>query len=248
MQDCVTHIVRKKIKKSRLKPVIFGTIFFLLIFLISGILVVSKRSNVCFYARSFYFVYADKNRDSNLMLSAKDQIKKLGGAGVFIEKNYEHYLVVSVYSSKDDAKGVASGLEVLGKSASVVDLTSKEVSKKYQNLLKQNQNYFDLFNYLFNFQSILENLCFSFAKGELSEGKLMSSLVEAKLEIQKLVSLCESENIKDLKPIINSAGLVASYIDNAFDKFFSATSKESVCYELGVRFVVCYIELCDNLQ
>ena len=60
--------------------------------------------------------------------------------------------------------------------------------------------------------------------------------------------MCQTENIQGLTEVINSANLVAEYIDYAFDKFFSATSKESVCYELCVKFVLCYIELCDNLQ
>ena len=248
MQYCVTAASKKRKYKSHLKPVILGVLFFFIIFLIFTILVVSKRENVCFYEKTYYFVYADKSRDASLLLDEQDKIKKLGGAGVFVEKNNQQHLVVSVYLNKEDAKEIEKGLGDNFQGSGVVEISKKEVSKKYINFLKQYENYFTLFKFLSEFDKNLQSLIFGYSKGEISDGKLMSGLVGYKLDLQNLLKIVSSQNIEDLASLKSTSESLIESIDYVFDKFFSTSSKESLCHELLAGFVVLYIDLCNNLQ
>lgn len=248
MQDSVTHKKLKYRKKSRLKAVIFTILFFFIIFFISAILVVSKRTNICFEARRFYVVYAEKNKNSNLLLNSQSLVKDLGGAAVIFNKQHEFYLAISVYNNKEDANEILGGLKSTFPKSAVSELTCKEVSNKYKNLLKQNHVYFDLFNYLYNFSLNFEQLCYGYSKGELGEGKFMSSFLAHKLEIEKLIQNCDEYCNNELSMIVDYANLIIVQFEKVFDKFYSSSSKQSVCFEFYVNFVIIYIDLCNNLQ
>lgn len=248
MQDSVTREAKKRTQKHTLKAVIFTVLFFFIIFLISAVLVVSKRSNLCFEARTFYVVYADKNKNSSLLLNTQSLVKDLGGAAVIFDKNNEYYVAVSVYNSKDDSKEIADGLKGGFSNASVTELSCKEISNKYRNLLKQNQAYFDLFYYIYEFSINFEQLCYGYAKGDMSEGKFMSSFLAHKLEIEKQIENCNHAKIDELSVVVDYANLMIVYFEKVFDKFYTSTSKQSVCFEFFVSFALCYTSLCDNLQ
>lgn len=248
MQDSVTRKVIKRTQKTKLKAVIFTVLFFFIIFLISAILVVSKRSNLCFEARTFYMVYVDKNKNSTLLSNLQNLVKDLGGAAVVFDKNNEYYLTASVYSNKDDAIEIADGLKGSFSSASIIELSCKGVSNKYRNLLKQNQAYFDLFHYIYDFSLNFEQLCYGYVKGDTSEGKFMSSFLAHKLEVEKLIENCALVQNKELSAVCDYANLMIVYFEKVFDKFYQSTSKQSVCFEFFVSFVLCYSSLCDNLQ
>ena len=176
MQESVT-LTRIKIPKKRaLKPVIFISLFFLIIFFISAILVVSKRSNMCFEARTYYIVYADKNKNSDLLFKVQKNVKDLGGAGVLFEKNNEYYVAISVYNNKDDAKEIAGKLIAYEKSG-VIEYVCKSVSNNYRNQIRENQNYYNLFKFLYDFLIEYETLCYKYVKAEISEGIFISTLI-----------------------------------------------------------------------
>lgn len=247
MQESVTSHYRKRKKKCVLNPVIFACLFFFIIILISAILISSKRSNLCFEKRNFYVVYIEKNKSSSLLLSEQDKIKKLGGAGVFVSKNNDFYLSTSIYNKKDDANNVAEQLKTIYDGAGVVDISCNEISKQYQSLLKENQVYFDLFNFLYNFTNSYENLCYDYIKGQISEGRFMSQLLAEKLNIEKQLELCKKNENKKLLVLTQYANLLLVHFNKVFDKFYTSTNKESICYELFVNFCLTYIDMCNNL-
>ena len=102
--------------------------------------------------------------------------------------------------------------------------------------------------YIYDFSLDYENLCYGFAKGEISEGKFMSSFVAHKLEVEKLIENCKSAENEELVVLTDYANLMIVHFSKVFDKFYSSTSKQSVCYEFFVSFVLVYVDLCDNLQ
>jgi hypothetical protein len=246
MQESVTSNIYKKFRKSDLKPVILTILFFLIIFFICGILIVSRRSNIYFVARKIYFVYIDKTKDQQLLIDKQDKIIKQGGAGVFVAKNNDYYLTTSAYLNLEDAKLVAKTISNQDIKASVVELTCKDINKNNQNLLKQNQAYFNLFKYLYSLLEKIENICFLFARGDLKESKLISDLVLSKLEIQNFQKQCSIEKIDELNELTVFADFVVKELDVMFNNFFKSTHKEAECYKLCVKYFVGYINFCNN--
>ena len=248
MQDCVTRVIRKRKKKNGTTFVIFASLLFLLIFFISAILVVSKRSNVCFESRKLYAVYVDKNKNLNLLADMQSRVKSLGGAGVFFQKNNDYYLIASIYNDKGDAKEVLENLRKEFESADVLEIDCKSISKKIQNELKQNNEYFELFNFLYEFLLNCEKMCFEYNKGVLSEGGFMSKLLAEKLELQTMINQASRVDCEDLRVLIDYSNLIVVHFENLFDKFYSSDKKCSLSYEFYVNLCLTYVDLCNNLQ
>ncbi len=248
MQECVTKVKRKTSKKSGAKAVIFSVLFFFIIFLVTAILVVSKRSNLCFSVRSFHIVYAGKDKTEELVLDLQKQIKDLGGAGVIFEKNTEFLVAVSVCNDGGDAKDVARGLQASFEGAGVTEIVCKGIPRKKQNFIKENVAYFELFKQLFALSKDYEGLCYDFTGGKISEGRFMSSLFERRLLLEELFERCDEENLPELGAILHFAKFTLEKIDALTNKFYVSKTKESLCYEFFVEFCLKYCEMCDNLQ
>ncbi len=248
MQESVTWGRRKRYKKTGLKPVVFTVLFFVIIFLISAILVVSKRNNLCFEARRFYVVYSAKNKTEQMLLETQKKTSDMGGAGVILEKDNDFYVAVSVYNSKDDALEIAKTIKDTFAGAGVVELSSKAVARNVRNEIRQSHNYFLLYETIYNYLNEYQTNCFEYAKGNILEGKFMSGLVAKKLEFETLVENCKSENIEQFKAVLACVEEIIKNAKSVFDKFYTAKSKQSVCFEFLVKLDLEFVNLCKNLS
>lgn len=248
MQESVTRKHLKRHGKHRIKPLIFTILFFLIIFFITAILIISKRSNSCFLSREFYFVYTNKSKSEGLLKISQNKIKEAGGAGVIIQSGDYFYVTSSVYFNKADAENVKSRLESAGFDAEILVVYSSQIAKKYQNLLKQNQSYFELFKQIYDLPEILEKKCYDFLSGKINEAEFISILTKIKIEIQSKQKLCEQELIDDLQPLLYINNIIINNIDNLFNKFVISVRKESLCYECYTSAAKNFIELCSNFK
>jgi len=245
MQDCVTHTFKKSKRKQRLNAVIFAVVFFFLIFLIFSILIISKRSNILFEPRTFFVVAVFKNKDKSLLAETQSEVKSLGGAGVFVKKDNHYYLAAGIYLNKFDAKSVCDGMIGIYAESEVIELHCKGISRSFQNQIKQNDVAFELLKFLNNHLESLQQDVFDFAKGETSEGKFMSKIIADKIELEKLISRQNNDELKLLK---DYSKVVAELFDTFVNKFYVSDKQNSLCYEFMTNFYLTYFELCENLQ
>lgn len=248
MQETVTLVERKKNKKLNINPVISTVLFFLIIFLISAVLVVSKRSNLFFETRTFYVVYAQKDKNKSVLAEQQSKVKNLGGAAVLLEKNNEYYLAVAIYLTKDDANEVKKNLQSQFLSAGIVEFSALSVSNKYKNIIKKNDFHLQQFKQLNNFLSEYQEIMFLYAKGEISEGKFISTMLAKKIDIEQLKLKCEKENVSDLKLFDEYVGIFISQFDYLLTKFYSIDTKESLCFEFFINYCQTYIDFCKILN
>lgn len=246
MQESVTlkHKINKQ--KNNIKYVIFTVLFFFLIFLIFTILVVSKKSNLIFDAKTFYIVYAEKNKNSSVLYENQSKIKNMGGAGIVVEKNNEYYLAVSIYLTKDDAKEIVNNLSLQFSNAGIVEFSSSAISNKVKTQIKKDAMCFELYKIIYNFFDEYQELMFLFAKGEIGEGKFMSSLVAKKLEIEKQkIEYIKDNEFVEFEELLTK---IISHFDYLFSKFYAVEIKESLCYEFFIYYCQTFIEFCKKIN
>lgn len=248
MQESVTSSKRKKKQLDGVKSVIFTVLFIFIFFLIFSILVVSKRSNICFEPQTFYLVYVQKDKNQEVLLENKSKVKNLGGAGIIVEKNKVYYLAVSIYQKKDDAVEIKNNIEKQFKESGVVELLSKSISNKYRKLLKQNDCYFIIYKKIYDLIDENESLIFNYVKGEIGDGKFISTLLAEKIELEKLKESCEKQKVVDLEVLLEYISILLSHYENILNKFYTVDLKESLCFEFFINYVQTYIELSNNFN
>ena len=237
-----------KSEKSKKLSIIFFVLFFVLIIFISSILISSKKKNICFEARRFFIVYAEKSRDKNSLINVQEQIKKQGGAGVFLEKNNEYYVAVAGYNNKDSANEVLKNISNKFVGGGVLELSCKSASLENKNLMHKNREWFELVNVLYKFLFDYESWCFDYVSGIIGEGEFMSRMVVKKLEIQSIVERCKQNIVDDIKSVLDFADLKISLFEKLFDKFYGSNNKEHLCFEFFVLYINSYIKLFDYLK
>lgn len=248
MQDYVPYKRRRKGLIIQIKSVIALILFFIFVFMILTCLGVSRKNNKCFDKSSFSFVYVQKTKKM-LDETEKDLVKGLGGAGIFYFFKEHHYLIANVYLKLDDAKEVAGGMVDSFENAGVLTIETKRLSRLLQQKIKSNLSYYRFFKYLYEFSEKFEELNLNYISGELSQGKLMSELIEINLEFETIVNEFENENNESVFSDIKTyANMILIHFDNFFDEFYQSTKKQALVCALGVNVALTKVDLFDNLQ
>lgn len=246
MQGYVPYKKSLNKRKLQIKSIFMIVLFFSLTITILVCLGISRKANKCFDKQTFHFVYTQKNKvktDKNQI----DLLKSVGGAGVVYFHKENFHLLANFYLKKDDANEIKDGMIQNFENSGILQLEVKTLSRSLQNKIKSNENAYLFFKKLYKFFEKFENLNMQYISGEVSEGKLVSTLIAEKLEFETIAKEFDSGDEKlflDLKTYLN---MVVLHFESFFNEFFSSTKKQSLVCMLGVNIALTKVELFNNL-
>ncbi len=247
MQYYVPYKPVKKVSKVQIKSVIAVFLFFILFLSVLIGLGVSRKQNKCFDRFVYNFVYVQKTRtDSNK--TEKDNLKNMGGAGVFLFHKQHYLLVANVYTKLDDANEIKNGMIETFEKADVLTLEINPLPRKLQNKIRQNDTFYKYFKFLLNISKDIEQLNMNYVTGKKGQGKVMSEILARKLELESIIKefvITEEEKLfEDIKTYANMHLL---HFENFFNDFYGSTKKQSLLCELCVNLALTRVDLFDNL-
>lgn len=199
--------------------------------------VLNKRKNHEFMpAKTYYFVYTNK-RQNDFDSSLTEQIKLLGGAGVDLFYNNEHFLIVNCYLEKSDAENVVQNLIKNFSSADVLEINFSTPNGKIVEKIKQDEKISAFFKFYQNVCDELNDFCLEFLIGKKSVGEVSTFVLNQKLKIEEILN---NFNPKDAfsEEIFKIMGQCKVYFENFLLQFFNLNRRESLLCELTLELIV----------
>ena len=248
MQGYVPFVKVKKSRNELIKSVLAGIFIIFIIVVLFVVLVSFKKKELCFEKRDFYLVSAVSGKNEDVLISYKDKIKSVGGAGVVVEKKHFKYLIVNAYLVESDAENVKKKMIKDFEQSEVVKLTAPDISKKSIREIKNNEVYYRFMSKKFLFFERFVEKEIAYLKSDLSVGKFGSFVISEKLEFENMIKEFDVETKSDVFLEINVFGKQFVALFNDFlDKFFESTKKQSLICEFFVNCVVLNMSLCEKL-
>lgn len=246
MQDYVPQHIPRKNLGLQIKSVFMIIIFFILLLGVLIALASAKKTEKCFDKELYYFVYAQKERNT-IKQENIDLIKSLGGAGDVYFKSEKFYLIANVYLIEDDADEIANGLTENFEDSGVLTLTAPDIPDDVKKAIKEEPDALRFFKFLQKTIEKTEILNIDYMSGNVTDGKLLNELLEVKLEFEHFSKQISSINEKLFDDICSYINQIANEFTDFFDKFYYSTKKGSLMCSLFVNLVLIKVNLFQNL-
>lgn len=243
MQICVTRKKSKNRRKSIIKSVIKVILIFLFVIISSAIFIRQKRKTLMYLEREFYFVSVASSKKSSNLETKAELLKNLGGASVIYNKDGVYYLIANVYLDLSSAEEIKTNLLNYFNESEILTIKTKSVSKKNRKILRENK---DAVKYLYDLSFVFQNLQMGYLSGTVSDGKLISSMVKYRLELEKLKDniIINCETCENLRAFYD---LFSGQIANFLNELTISSSRQNYVCNYFVGFYINYIEMYDCL-
>ena len=274
MQQTVSkrYLSRRQLKNVNLIIIVFVILIITMCLVLTPIVIsIKKRPKKIFDEKKFYLVYSHKNLKQNEVKKHQDIIKKLGGSGdIYHHKDY-YYLITSLYLDKSDADSVKNNIKTNFKDAGVLQITIKKISKNKQIIFFDNPVLLNFIKFQSELLEKISNYQILYLSGEIQSREIISSLLEKKLELERIITETEklnndikknnNQNDKNSKSSTINAEKISAvtndcllaqklyllYFNNFLNVFFESLKKDSLLCELACNIALVYYDFCNNL-
>lgn len=232
--------------KPRVKSVVSTILVFLFAIVSSAILIVVKKKNLMYEERIFYLVSATSENRETLLEPKKELLKNLGSANIVYRQGDKCHLVVGVYFDSESAEEIKGNLLKYFSEAQVLKVKSKKITRKSIKKIKESLECEKFIKKLFALSKDFQVLLMDYLSGTSTDSKFIESLVNAKLELGKIVeSIQSSENYHE--KIKERGNLFISKMTNFLIGLDVSRSKQNYICNYFVSFYVDFLEFYDSL-
>lgn len=246
MQVTMTYHKSRKKSKLQIKSVVSTILVFLFAIVSSAILVSEKRKLRAFDERVFYFVSAGSSRTISLLDDKKELLKNLGGANVVYSYKGISHLLANVYLEQESADEIKGNLTQYFPESDVLKLRSKRVSNKGIKKIKSISGAENFIKFVYKMSNEYQDLQMNFLSGEISDSMFLSSMVDKKINFEKIISNIDNSN--DLaEKIIGFGELMSLQLTNFLSGLNIAKNKQNYVCNYFVGFYLNYVELFECL-
>ena len=235
----------QKLEKTKNIIKIFVSVGVIFALTIVFVLIFSNRSSP-FDSLEFYFVYTDYSEKPSELENKAQGLKQLGGAGVVQNFNEKYYLVLCVYSEKEDAEEVRENILNRYKDSGVLQVKRKKIKGSIKREIKQNEKLYSCFKIVSGIATEAIAISMEYLSGKIAADRVITKFLDIKLNLDE-VSRETGTNSVLFEKILREALVERALIENFLNTFYQASKKNSIVLSLASNLVKSSIELVNNL-
>lgn len=244
LQVCMTRNCSINTRKMRIKSMISMILFFLMLVLILGLLIVSRKKENLYAGQTYYFIYTNKSKNNLSLQSEKELVKNLGGAGVLYLYKKEYYLICNVYFDKEEAEEIKTGLVNNFANSGIIEIQTKTLKNK--KAIKSNDNAKRLLSFAKENLNFLYDIEMNLISGKISEGKCGAKILANKQDYENLIELQDSCDVV-VQNLCSYSRLMVLQLNNFLNDFYVKNNKQSLLCEMVVNYALIFLDMWNNL-
>ena len=196
--------------------------------------------------RIFYLVSAASANRENLLDPKKELLKNLGSANIVYRQGDKCHLIIGVYLDSESAEEIKGNLLKYFAEAQVLKVKSKKITRKSIKNIKECLECEKLLKKLYSLSNDFQILLMDYLSGICTDSKFIESLVNAKLELGKIVENIQSEESYHEK-IKERGNLFVSKMTNFLINLDVSRAKQNYICNYFVSFYIDFLEFYDSL-
>ena len=246
MQVLVTRRKNRKFSKMRIKSVVRTILIFLFAIVSSAILITIKKKSLMYEERIFYLVSATSEHRESLLDPKKELLKNLGAANVVYKQGDKCHLIVGVYFDSESAEEIKGNLLKYFSEAQVIKVKSKKITRSSIKHIKASLECEKFIKKLYSLTGDFQSLQMDYLSGKCTNSQFIESLVNAKLELGKIIEQIQSKDEYHEK-IKERGNLMLSKMTNFLTGLDVSRSRQNYICNYFVSFYIDFLEFYESL-